>query len=806
MQMNKLFKGSLFGASAIGAMSMALGAAHAQDVTPNPAAAPAPITPTREAAVQSQASNAGEVVVTARRRNETLVDVPISMTVVTAAKIEQLDLRGTTDIANYTPSLTFNSYTPGDARNDAGPDRQIIFRGLNSGTTERPEGAAGLFLDGAPITGNELPASMDIGQVEVLRGPQSVYFGRSTESGAVSYRTRSIGDTWSGEFEGIAADQNERDLQATVAGPVIPGLLKMRVTGVDNSYGGYVSNSFPGASEDLGATQRKSISATAILTPTSNIEVKGYVNYFRDDDGPAATAFIPSTFENCTLPGAASPSFCGQIPGQSNSLHYSNTAATQSELNQIYSAALIQNTGFNEKIGTQREVLNSDIVANWNINGYLRASSITAYHTNIDVAAIDGLQRPAGPGTYDPYYYTYNVARRDVSQELRLSSDPAQRFSWTVGGNFLRQDYGTSIGVDLVDPGVFSYLAGANNSPPLQIYSTTYAVFGGVYYKLTDKLSLSGEARYQSDKNSQFDGTDQLSVTTGSFTPRVALEYDIGGHRRIYTSYAEGTEPAAFNTQIAQVEKQFSGAQLAAIEQQVQAAFGSVSEAYKEERLKIGELGVKGDIFGSKGFFDLNGYYGQLSNQQISTSAVIPAYNGQSIAVTSNAGSSIIYGIEWQGSYNFTHDLSISTTYSWNHTDRNQFTYLPGTAEFGTTNLNGTSFAYVPQFQGSAVVAYTHEITEGWNGYGNVSATYRGKEFVDLDNAAYIPGRYQVDLRLGVQHGDYTVEVFCRNLLDDRNYTGGSVAPDYGSTTAPYAFFGAVAPPRQAGVRVLAKF
>ena len=793
---------ALLGATVLAGFGALGQLALAAPVEQQAAASAAPDTRTSASDNASAGQENGAIIVTARHRNESVVDVPISISVVTAAKIEQLNLRNTTDIANFVPSLTFNNYTPGNGRNDAGPDRPIVMRGLDINGSAAGAQAAGLFLDGAAVIGNEVPAGMDIGQVEVLRGPQSVYFGRATMTGAVSYRTRSIGDQWHGEVEAIVADKSERDIQATIAGPVVPGLLKLRLTGLSDSYGGYMHNDFPGAG-NLGATSRNSISATAILTPASNLEIKGYINYFRDNDGPSATAVVPSTLANCKFPGATVATFCGKIPGKSNSIGYIDPSPPAGYLSYLYgSTPVTSGQGFQQRVGTQRVVLNSDIVASWNVSSYLKITSITGYHTNHDISVDDGEPEPSSPSlpkaTYTDYYYALGEQRKDFSQELRLGSDPGRRFSWTLGSNYIyQQQLATAAAIT----NLYTY---AQAATPRDSY--TFGVFGGLYYKATDKLSLAAEGRYQNDKIKQSDGLSVLSVTTNSFSPRVSAEYDIGGGRRIYTSYAQGNEPAGLNPNVALQGNTLTGAARTAYNQQIAQLLGGVSSTYKEETLRIGELGVKGNIFGTKGFFDLNGYYGGLTNEQIQVDALIPALNYNSVSATNNAGSAKIYGIEWQGTYNFTSDLSLSTTFSWNHTERTKFINSAGLTQFGTTNFNGKSFAFVPVYQGSAVLAYSHDIADGWKAFGNAALTYRGKQFVDDYNAAYVPQRFQLDLRVGVQHGDYKMEIFVKNLLNDQNYTGGSIAPNYGQTdNSSYSFFGGYAPPRQVGVRISAK-
>ena len=117
-------------------------------------------------------------------------------------------------------------------------------------------------------------------------------------------------------------------------------------------------------------------------------------------------------------------------------------------------------------------------------------------------------------------------------------------------------------------------------------------MFGGIYYKLTDKLSLAAGGRLQKDKIQQNDGVQLLKVTTNSFSPRVSAEYDIGGGRRIYTSFAQGNEPAGLNPNVALQGNNLPAAQQAAYYQQVAQLLGGTSSSYKEEVLRIGELGM----------------------------------------------------------------------------------------------------------------------------------------------------------------------------------------------------------------------
>ena len=758
-----------------------------------PSSQPA-VTPTNAAQVQ-RAPEEGDIIVTARRRDESIVDVPLAISVVTSKKLEQLDLRDTNALANYVPGLEFSNYATGYARNDRGAFRTLSFRGLAIG------GAASLFLDGAAVSGNEIPAGMDIGQVEVLRGPQSVYFGRSTMTGAVSYRTKAIPEEWGGEAEMEVAQRNATVLQASVAGPVVKGLLGVRLTGLYDKSDGYTTNEYNNGAGKLGDRSRKSVSTTIDLTPASNLDFKAYVNYFRDDDGASATAFVPASDDNCTLPGATQSTFCGKIPGRSNSINYVNTTIPAQTAAFIFGSPLTAGRGFKDKVGGQRAAFNSDVVGSWEISDYLKLTEITAFHTNTTVATADGIDQP-GKSTfpYSSYFYSLASKSRDFSQEVRLSSDPNRALSWTLGGNYINSYSKQQALVAFVNQAnaFIPYDQGISRSG-----TKTEGIFGGVYYKPIEKLTFSAEGRYQWDKRSALQlnpaglVTADLSKTFKSFNPRVSADYDVGGGRKVYVSYATGTDPGGFNTNLANF------ANNPVVLSEIKSLLGLTNSAYKEEKLKIGEIGLKGSFAGGKGYFDFNGYYGKLSNQQITIGALVPSL-GYSVVATANVGETEIYGLEYQGSYNFTRALSLSTTFAWNHSKRTQYENTSGLPQFGTTDFSGVDYAHVPEFSGSAVLAYTHPISNDWNAFTNASYVYRGKQYVDDYNAAYIGGRSQIDLRVGISNDRYTIEAFARNILDDRKYTGGSVAPDYG-TGSYNAFFGAVAEPRQIGGRLRVK-
>ena len=184
------------------------------------------------------------------------------------------------------------------------------------------------------------------------------------------------------------------------------------------------------------------------------------------------------------------------------------------------------------------------------------------------------------------------------------------------------------------------------------------------------------------------------------------------------------------------------------------------------------------------------------------------------LSIITSTGASEIYGIEFTGSYKFTPEISVDTTFSWNEARR--VTYIdnaPGNiAIYGITDYSGLRLHLVPWITGSAVFSYEQDDSDNWTPFGNVALVYRGKQYADIGNLSYIPGRLIADLRVGAKNGQFRLEAFVTNLTDNRNYPAGNVAADFGinqvgGIRSQYSgFFAAYAEPRTFGMRVSGSF
>ena len=165
----------------------------------------------------AQTGGLEEITVTARKVEENLMQVPLSIAVVTAADLEKADIKDARDITPYTPGLWIEYNVSSQTA------RSIFFRGdpLDAGLT---------FIDGAPYAGSSNPDLNSVERVEVLLGPQSVYFGRSTFTGAINYVTKDPGDTFKGQFSAEVSSFNSTNDIITLEGPIVADKLGIRIT------------------------------------------------------------------------------------------------------------------------------------------------------------------------------------------------------------------------------------------------------------------------------------------------------------------------------------------------------------------------------------------------------------------------------------------------------------------------------------------------------------------------------------------------------------------------------------------------
>ena len=233
-----------------------------------------------------------EVVVTTRRRTESLQDVPIAVRAITSEEIQRTGITDLNDIAKISPSVTFDTgYNPTDTR--------VNIRGLSA---TRGRANVAFLVDGVDVTSENVIAAgsgllantrllNDVERIEIVKGSQSALYGRAAFAGAISYITKEPGDEFEGNVNVDAADNGFYQVGAAAGGPIFGDVFGMRLNGVVWEDDGYYTNSVSG--KKVGGGDGFGTSLTAVLTPTDALKFKARVEYSDDHFDPQATVRIP---------------------------------------------------------------------------------------------------------------------------------------------------------------------------------------------------------------------------------------------------------------------------------------------------------------------------------------------------------------------------------------------------------------------------------------------------------------------------------------------------------------------------------
>jgi iron complex outermembrane receptor protein len=277
------------------------------------------------------------VIVTARHNEEREQDVPISMSVLTGASLEQSGGYTLSDIQHQIPGLvSFNS----NPRNSS-----VGIRGL--GVTSAQDGldtSVGVYIDGVYLgrPGMALQDLIDVEQVEVLRGPQGTLYGRNSSAGAINITTRapSFTPSLTAEISGGSFTYNQQRLTAT--GPLIDGLLAYRVTVFNTYRDGYTANYKTGGRDN--GVGRSGARAQLLATPNEDLSIRFIGEYSVEDDtsnGSIVTQILPNSIGAATARTKAALTQTGWAPFASesvgtNSIHNMRTRQTAASLEADY--------------------------------------------------------------------------------------------------------------------------------------------------------------------------------------------------------------------------------------------------------------------------------------------------------------------------------------------------------------------------------------------------------------------------------------------------------------------------------------
>lgn len=767
-----------------------------------------------EAQTPEETTNQGsakdfEIVVTARKREESVKDVPLTVNALTNAQLEARSVRSLVDLTRYTPGMNFNLGT-------SRATSAISVRGMTqiSAVGDNRRDLVSVFIDGVPYVGTPAGIGLEgIERVEVIKGPQSALFGRATFGGAISIITQTPGNELTARVSATAATYEDLRLSAIIEVPIVRDLLSVAVAGEVSRFGGFYQNSEGGR---LGRSNRNLGVATLSLTPTSNLKFKARYSKRYDEDGEAASTLIARFPEhNCgPFPGFQNRSLAG-LPASITTVGearraYCGPLRTPTGPIGINIATPAQSVGrvpFTEHELKLRHEMGT-LSGNWDFaGGFGLVGTVSRQRSQFQILA-DFERAPE-----DRYQiYSNNVQRQDF-YEGRLTSPAGKWISAMIGASRVDQDFDTSGGF------IFGSLFGAAAGGPAAIVldrnrQENDAVFGSVSVDPFAGLTLIGEGRYQKETLTSGVGTaNSFSVSTTAFLPRLTARYRLSNETTAYFNYAQGNQPSAGYAPLFLLSP--AGQAIA----EAAGVFGVLPEA----KLENYEVGLKHYAADGRWFVNLATFYNAWTGRQgvrtvqvdidrngiinlTGTGAAREVFN----AVPFAAGDSNTRGIEVEAGWRPVQSLVLGGNVAWAKTNitksLNDALLL---RFFGRTDAAGQKFPLVPEYSGSAYAEYTGTLsaTSQWFVRGDV--TYLGKIFDSSLNFAYVPEQWRLNLRGGFRWGRAEVTLFVNNALNSKVLESAR----YNSDSAADPFFFQLAASeaslpgkRQFGVTVSSRF
>lgn len=710
-----------------------------------------------EAAEAAPSTMLEEIVVTARRREESLQDVPISLTAVGA---EELYIRGApdfTDLQRSTPSLTLQ-----------------VSRGTNSTLTTFIRGVGqqdplwgfepgvGLYIDGVYLARPQgaVLDILDVERIEVLRGPQGTLYGRNTIGGAINYVTQRLTNepTLSLRVEGGSYDELNG---VAIASTPISDTIRFGAALGAYSRDGYGDNLFSGTDHGL---------AKDVITGRATLEFEPSdvwlfrMSYYRLHD----TSNVYHGHRE--VPGVG-----GNPPVLPDEFDTMAGLGDNGEVN---------TTGYS-------------LIAEWTVSNAVKLKSITAYRegeTNTIGIDFDNTPEPVldiqtGPhGGYDDDQF---------SQELQMLFD-FDRWHGVAGLYYL----------DSMALGGYASLL-ANAIPGLgltqevtgRVDTTSYAAFVDASYDLTERLTLSAGGRWTSDdKNgvvykanflglgSPLTGMDivPLQVLTNyensksfsEFTPRASISYRANPNVNVYFSYGRGFKSGGFDMRGDAV------------------AYPGTVDGYDPEIVDSYEIGMKANLLDGRVTLATAIFDQEYQDQQVTTQFAGPPPSFV-VSVVDNVGKSRIRGFELETTALLSDGLTARFSTSFLDTEfLEYFTYDP-VADQLIDVADERKLQNTPDWTAFLGLTYQWPLGDAGDLTVTGSAAYRGDvNFFEtpipaIDQDAYM--LYDVGVVWTSPEAVWRVGLYGRNLADERYRTGGYVFPGALFNESMIGFYG---PPR----------
>ncbi|MFM2372235.1 MAG: hypothetical protein RIS85_1957 [Pseudomonadota bacterium] len=625
-------------------------------------------------------SDTGAIIVTARRRSETLQSTPVAITAVNTAMLEAKAAVNIGDLQGAAPGLLITQ------QNSGAQAANISIRGLTYADIEKSQTpTVGVVVDGVTIGTNtgQLQDAFDVAQIEVLRGPQGTLFGANTIGGVINI-TRSKPTKEPG-FKGEVTYGRWNTLSAKAIANYGDGEnWGVKAFYFHNETDGFYNNVIQ--KKNGGWSKGDSYGGSVLFTPAgTGFEAQFTIENVKQKFDPVVANLTNST-----------EVFCGLIPA---------VQCNRNNTSDLY-------TVFSAPAESTYSAPDATLELNYDLDA-VKLTSITGWRktTEAQTQDFDG-------SSTDLYYVDRRQHYEQWSQELRAAGKLFDGFDYVVGAYYFKSKY------DLTQwSRVFAF---DPNTPPTKFdlnsqhvegRTESYAFFGDFNWQLADTVRLSFGGRWSHDNKQLFNGfaggklidpnnvtrTQFVPVGTGNadftkFTPKVGLDWRPNNDLMVYASWSRGYRSGGFSPRAATA--------------------ATASTPFQPETVDAYEIGAKFAAFDRKLEINLAGYVSDYKNMQ--QNLTLPGGPTGNQTITGNVpGGAIIKGIEMDGTLRITPSFRITTSAAYM---KSHFRNFIANGVLGTAivpfDYSANRLIYAPKFTGSIGAEY-----EVPTSFGKVVAT-----------------------------------------------------------------------------------
>ena len=770
-----------------------------------------------------QDADVEEIIVTARKIEENLREIPLTVTAFTEQSLEDQGIVSLADIADSTPGFDF---AQAFGRNDFRP----VIRG-QSNILGRAN--AGLFVDGIIVEeGNASIPLSALRRVEVVKGPQSALYGRSTLSGAINYVLKTAGAETESEATVEFGMRNLARAEYHISGP-LSDTVGAAITVAHYERGGEYGNFYPGNalgtpeySDETGGEQSSSITGVLTIAASDRVNIQAHAILEQTDDDQYPIALIPASVNNCfrvtrggplaqPAPPAGTPESEANIvtsAGYNGSGYFCNEVNV-SEVLAANGGSTNLETQFFPTSGTERDSVRLGLRIDAEVSDTITFTSLTGYNdvatyssqdqtfgggdTRRPVAGVGSPFAVQGFGPTPPIVHSRvgfltvdDDEFNDFSQELRLRFDPSEDLNYTLGAYYYESEE-NFLALGSADTPATQWINGTPVfSPfnpgfaPLPGFSTSMAyegapfrddgaesvssrsVFAMVEFRASDRLVFGAEARWNEDEFDFIRAADGSSVSGSfdSFLPKLSARYQLNDNSLVYFNIAKGNKPGTLNRA-----------------QGVPAKDINVDE---ENALSF-ELGLKSLSMNNRLETNLAVYSIDWEDMQL-TSTRAATVNGQArtFSILENIGESGIQGLELDLSYRLSDSWTTRIGYALTDSEIDHFVQsvdagasapssfreaalIAGYQSSGDVVISGVELPHTSRQQLIFSNVLEGSMNAGWVWFLRADYHFNSERYAQVYNLAHTGDREIVNLRGGFRSGNIDFELWVDNALDN---------------------------------------